>query len=453
MESFDGAGFAAVGSTARKKRSIASRRPCAVENLQSYNFLLSLVQPIGSVSNEDQHFKNGSNGLGSDNKLKLKLKLGGVTHTIHTKSMAEDAFGGVPTVAKSSHFSGAPQIEKSLLQGKADNFPHPSDKGKGHGVFSGSSSVLGEYSSWKKVSGISISGNETEKYEPTRKSKRVPKRRVLDVGFNSDEEEEDAEMRYLGRLKASTGHANYEDEMIVRNERGQGIYDDRNYVEEEEEPVSDDDSGFKRRRLGKGSIDSFMEGRNESTPTTRNRALQSGKDGLSLPGTSLIEFPDGLPPAPSKKQEKLTDVEQQLKKAEAAQRRRMQSEKAAREAEAEAIRKILGQDSGRKKKEEKIKKQRDELAQEKASKSNTLASNTVRWVMGPTGTTVIFSEDIGLPNIFSSVPCSYPPPREKCAGPNCTNTYKYRDSKSKLPLCSLNCYKAIHEKTQPLITC
>ncbi|KAF5180255.1 Hit zinc finger and papa-1-like domain-containing protein, partial [Thalictrum thalictroides] len=62
----------------------------------------------------------------------------------------------------------------------------------------------------------------------------------------------------------------------------------------------------------------------------RQRALQSGKD----TSTSLIEFPNGLPPAPSRKQkEKLSEVEQQLKKAEAAQRRRMQMEKAARESE------------------------------------------------------------------------------------------------------------------------
>lgn len=154
----------------------------------------------------------------------------------------------------------------------------------------------------------------------------------------------------------------------------------------------------------------------------------------------------------TEQKEKLSEVEQQLKKAEAAQRRRMQSEKAAREAEAEAIRKILGQDSGRKKKEDKMKKQRDELAQGKG-KSDTLATNSVRWVFGPTGTIVIFSEDIGLPNIFNPVTCSYPPPREKCAGPNCTNAYKYRDSKSKLPLCSLQCYKAIHGKMHPLIAC
>ncbi|KAJ0092828.1 hypothetical protein Patl1_24897 [Pistacia atlantica] len=232
-----------------------------------------------------------------------------------------------------------------------------------------------------------------------------------------------------------------------------GIYDDKDYVEEEE-PMSDDEPGSKKKKLEKVVLDSFVDQRNESIPTTRNRALQSGKDILSGSGGSLIEFPNGLPPAPSKKQkEKLSEVEQQLKKAEAAQRRRTQSEKAAREAEAEAIRKIRGHDSGRKKKDEKLKKQRDELAQGKAAKSGTLALNTVRWVLGPSGTVVIFSEDIGLPNIFNPVPCSYPPPRERCAGPNCTNAYKYRDSKSKLPLCSLQCYRAIHEKKHPLISC
>ena len=71
---------------------------------------------IGSSGNEDQNFKNGSNGFGNENKLKLKLKLGGVTRTIHTKSTTDHAFGGVPSLTKSSHFSNAPQTqEKSLF--------------------------------------------------------------------------------------------------------------------------------------------------------------------------------------------------------------------------------------------------------------------------------------------------------------------------------------------------
>ncbi|XVE82259.1 hypothetical protein DITRI_Ditri15bG0133900 [Diplodiscus trichospermus] len=453
METFGGYGLAVVGCAIKKKRSIISRRPRFTQQTFTHNYSTA----IGSSGNEYQAFKNGSNGVGSENKLKLKLKLGGVTRTIQTNSSADHAFGDAPSLTKSSHFPDAPQTqEKSFFLDNKGSYL--SEKGKGYEVhwkdFSRSGSGYGKgYSSKAKAPGVSVAVNETDRNEPTRKSKRVPKRRVLDVGINSDDDEEDEEIRYLGRLNASNGLSNYKDEEYERNGRDSAIFEDGDYVEEDE-PISDGEPGSKRKKLGTGSVDFFVEGRTESTPTTRNRALQSGKDLLSGPGASLIEFPDGLPSAPSKKQkEKLSEVEQQLKKAEAAQRRRMQSEKAAREAEAEAIRKILGQDSGRKKREEKMKKQRDELAEGKAAKSETLASNTVRWVIGPSGTTVIFSEDIGLPPLFNSAPCSYPPPREKCAGPNCTNTYKYRDSKSKLPLCSLDCYKAIHAKAQPLIAC
>jgi hypothetical protein len=36
-----------------------------------------------------------------------------------------------------------------------------------------------------------------------------------------------------------------------------------------------------------------------------------------------------------------------------------------------------------------------------------LASNSVRWVMGPSGTVVSFSENTGLPSIFNSGPCRF----------------------------------------------
>nr|GEW01019.1 INO80 complex subunit B-like isoform X1 [Tanacetum cinerariifolium] len=143
------------------------------------------------------------------------------------------------------------------------------------------------------------------------------------------------------------------------------------------------------------------------TITTRRQALQSGRDITDATG-SVVEFPHGLPPAPPRKQkDKLSEVEHQLKKAEAAQRRRIQAAKAAKESEAEAIRKILGQDSSRKKRENKMKQRQEELAQERNLNAATLASNTVRWVIRPTGTVVTFSDDIGLPNILESRPCSH----------------------------------------------
>jgi len=133
-------------------------------------------------------------------------------------------------------------------------------------------------------------------------------------------------------------------------------------------------------------------------------------------------------------------VEIQAKKAEAAQRRKMQVEKAEKEQQAEAVRKILGLDSEKKKEEKKLKEREEK---EKQARLEEYRKNCVQTVMGPTGTVITFPESMGLPSIFNSKPVSYPPPREKCAGPNCTNPYKYRDSKTRLPLCSLACYKAV----------
>ncbi|XP_016555637.2 DNA ligase 1 isoform X1 [Capsicum annuum] len=201
----------------------------------------------------------------------------------------------------------------------------------------------------------------------------------------------------------------------------------------------------KKEKEMKESSETPVETKREIGLTTRQWALLLKKDS-STSSVDLIEFPSGLPPAPPQKQKQnLSEVELQLKRAKANQKRQMQHEKAARESEAEAIRKIRGQGSSRKKREEKLKKEQEELAQ-KAAKE--LPPNTIRTVMGPSGTTVTFSHDIGLPSIFDSKPCSYPPPREKCAGPSCENTYKYRDSKTNVPLCSLKCYKAIHETMQ-----
>ncbi|KAK7840674.1 hypothetical protein CFP56_041470 [Quercus suber] len=210
------------------------------------------------------------------------------------------------------------------------------------------------------------------------------------------------------------------------------------------------------KKQKKESVDSLMDNKREMTLIMRQWALQSSKD--SATGTSVIEFPNGLPPAPSRKQkEKPSELEQQLKKAEAAQRRRMQVEKAAWESEAEGIRKILGQESSRKKREDKFKKRKEELAQillnGRVANAMMLPSNTVRLVMGPTGTVLKFSEDIGLPSIFDSKPHSYPLPRGKCASPSCNNPHKYRDSESKVPFCSLQCYKAIQQKMLAETTC
>lgn len=421
---------------------------------------------------------------------KVKLKVGGVTHTIHAKSASEGSSLAGSSSTKSSHSSDSylPQ-HKQTSQDSLNEDPS-SNRVRRSGLqgipwkdFSKSGFVVRNVDTPTDGIPQSVNAKQLDAHHSTRKSKRIHKSRLLgDVFDDADEnDDDDDEIRYLEKLRTSRLASNYvadyededgdEDEVVGKKQKsisrisGADVYDyngdmrynysrsdkenmlsrsgrafeDTDYFEEE--TSSDDEPEPKKKRLSKmGDIESEM------AVTTRRGALRRGR------AISAIEFPNGLPPAPPKKQkEKLPEVEQLLKKAEAAQRRRLQVEKAAQEAEAEAIRKILGQDSTRKKQEEKLKKRQEELAQERAANS-ALSSNAVRWVIGPSGTTVTFPTEIGLPSIFQSKHSSYPPPREKCAGPSCTNAYKYRDSKSKLPICSLPCYKAINDDNNKMQT-
>ncbi|KAL6623589.1 hypothetical protein ACP70R_033468 [Stipagrostis hirtigluma subsp. patula] len=291
--------------------------------------------------------------------------------------------------------------------------------------------------------------------DPVRKSRRLAKKSVLDSELDDDYS------RNLEDLGTS------EDILEPKNKAGSSSKKNASKKAKRSSKLSEIDNDFVASRSNKDgkkrsrestdgdnseeepTSDSELDAEDEKQEspanvrsgalTTRRRALQSWMDGNS---SSTIEFPDGLPPAPSRgKKDKLSGEEMLAKKAEAAQRRKMQVEKATKESEAEAIRKILGLDSD-KKKEERKQKEREE--KERAIRAQNLAGSTIRWVMGPTGTIVSFPHAIGLPSIFNSKPHSYPPPREKCAGPSCTNAYRYRDSKLNLPLCSLKCYKAVH---------
>lgn len=412
-------------------------------------------------------------GVGNENKVKkVKLKVGGVTHTISTSNGTHES----GSLVKSSRaLDSLKPRQRPNFEGNLDGTPSIDKRTGLQGIpwkdFSKGGFRFGkEDSSTGKMSGRNTSGKQGDKSEPVRKSKRVPKKRLMDGEFNDDE---DDELRYLEKLKTSKigGGFREDDEGTSKKQRKLasvsdierlGAFkgskdgkkkpridrtsDDTDYEEDDGTGSDGELGGRKKKRQKKESVDTLMDNnRKEMTLTTRQRALQSGKDASVAAGS--IEYPNGLPPAPARKQkEKLSEVEQQLKKAEAAQRRRLQNEKAARESEAEAIRKILGQDSSRKKREDKIKKRRVELAEERAANESVRASSSIRWVMGPTGTVVTFPNEMGFPSIFDSKSNSYPPPRETCVGPLCNNPYKYRDSKTRLPLCSLQCYRAVQEK-------
>lgn len=182
-----------------------------------------------------------------------------------------------------------------------------------------------------------IAIKHTEKYELLRKSKRVPKKRSLDGVFDDRNGDDDEEIRYLEKVKKSKVNTNYgaqfdNDEgggsrkqrkisrVLKKNvdvlyEVNVGEYgssklgkeakksksgraaEDVDYLEEEE-PVSDVEPEIKKKKARKEFVELLGDSKKELTVTTRQRALQTGKDVTSSVGASLLEFPNGLPPVP-----------------------------------------------------------------------------------------------------------------------------------------------------------
>ncbi|KAL5996404.1 hypothetical protein ACLOJK_026482 [Asimina triloba] len=440
----------------KKGQDMLDLRPCsegmlALANSKSLSnskyYLVSQLRNMDSCNSNGK--PDGRDSSSQDNKLrKVKLKVGGVTRTIHAKSEPDSAGAS----EKGFHSDAPHRRQKPISQGNSDGVQPPTDQAKGRlqGVsrknFSGGVSNATSKHSGSKMSERSsdIKPSNRSRSLPTseavRKSKRVPKRRIFD---GESDDAEDEEIQYLERLKTAKISADiggkYEDAGVMdgnkqknsqnskrrrssiedvdddeesgvsrlskKKLRSERESNDAEYSEEEEEGL-DIWSDANKKKQKKESPDSLGDRKKEIFLTSRQRALQLGKDGSAGITAGSVEFPDGLPPPPPRKQkEKLSEVEQQLKKTEAAQRRRLQVEKADRESQAEAIRKILGQDSSRKKREDKLRKQRDELAKERAANATTLSANTIRWVMGPTGTVVTFAKDLGLPSIFDSKTC------------------------------------------------
>lgn len=183
--------------------------------------------------------------------------------------------------------------------------------------------TLGRDGSTTKGAGKNSSVKQSDKSDSARKSKRASKKRAVD-GF--DDYENDDELRYLEKLKNAKYYTGFgdDDEEASRKHRRLSKFsgvppnteigassrmgkdgkkrspsEDTDY-EEEEEPASDGEPDSKKNKKSrKEPADPLVEPRREMTLTTRQKALQSGRD-ASVPGGSAVEFPNGLPPAPSR---------------------------------------------------------------------------------------------------------------------------------------------------------
>lgn len=150
------------------------------------------------------------------------------------------------------------------------------------------------------------SEKQGDKSDSVRKSRRAPKRRVLDGDF--DEDDEDDEIRYLEKLKTSKimGYKDLEPQStrrLVKGGKNDNTEDARKPrsgdvdYDEDEEQTSDGEPEGKKKKQKKDLSELQTENKKEMALTSRQRALLS-KDAPSASGAGQIEFPNGLPPAP-----------------------------------------------------------------------------------------------------------------------------------------------------------
>ncbi|KAJ7557157.1 hypothetical protein O6H91_05G114000 [Diphasiastrum complanatum] len=411
-------------------------------------------QADNTASKENQSVKNILVNEVAGRPTKLKLKLGGVTHTLHAllppeKDLRDNSEfhewpkTGVPSARKRRHrlilqgFSD--DEETAILVSEKFREKHTKEKVSdlpNWGLQHELNKSIGQFEGESSPKFCSLNSFVPPSGPPLRKSSRVVKRRV----FHLDEDQTSETGRKSRRKLEDEDefHQDYVDndkEACLR--RGSSI---------DGAATMDSDERGAQRLVGTMKEPTCWGDAKKKSDilTARQRSLQSCKQGVADSETSLIEFPEGLMPSFSRKQKvNLSEEDRQAKKAEATRRRKQQVEKAAKDVQASAIQKILGQDSVRKKREDRLQKQREQSVQSKKFSEVKPASNSIRWIYGPTGTVVSWSKDVELPMLFNSGPLSYPPPREKCAIPTCNNTYKYRHSKLKLPLCSLQCYQMV----------
>ncbi|KAG4942263.1 hypothetical protein JHK85_046909 [Glycine max] len=297
----------------KRKRSTVSHQPRANADtlFQSYFGQLSPVEPFGKqAENENVKEKmDASAGLETGNKLK-KLKL---------KFRGDDTDG---------------------------NYVCPFDKRKGLGnkllmpSVTESGFTAENHSHRGKTTGETIDVN----HEHVCESKHITRRCALSVEF-SDEDNKDAELHFL-KDPGIPGSIKYGKMKLKSGKK----YEDSDYVEED--PTSSDESISEWKKPKRESVDLLVQRGNHTC------SVDSLKDVLSGSAASIADISDALVPmGKGENCQKWSNKSRKLR----LQRRKIQSEKAAREAEAAAIRKILGQESGRKKREDKMKKHRDEF--------------------------------------------------------------------------------------------
>jgi len=223
----------------------------------------------------------------------------------------------------------------------------------------------------------------------------------LELDYDEDEEllvdDEDEDLPPTASPLAGEG----EDELLSVDGEEDGLYDDE----------FDEFSGINKKL------------------TTRQIAMQTGTAGALL----------SLPMPDKRSSGKVNTEEARLKKVSQAERRKRKQEIDQKQQKETVINQLLNRSA---------KPKKDDVNPKVVPKS---IIPQITYISGLKGNALIFPENQPIPEFLVQKAPAVVPTATKCAAPKCTNAKRYNDSRTQLPLCSLECYKIVHSSVSTAV--
>eukprot|EP00047_Mylnosiga_fluctuans_P014958 m.42346 g.42346 ORF g.42346 m.42346 type:complete len:279 (-) comp5718_c0_seq2:646-1482(-) len=198
-------------------------------------------------------------------------------------------------------------------------------------------------------------------------------------------------------------------------------------VEQPESESGEEDAWLDALEAGELDEHGDLPAAGKAVLTARQRAKQDPASGFS-------EELMALPMVSSRKSAPVTE-EDEAKLAEKVTKRKQREQQRADELMENTIQGLLKKQAPR--------KGEDEERQEKTKKERRIGPH-VRYVSTAAGASLSLPEGMPYP-LAASKAGPHPGPRPQCAGPSCPNPRRYACAESRLPLCSLECYRKLRE--------
>jgi len=291
-----------------------------------------------------------------------------------------------------------------------------------------------------KLGGETTSHSVTLEYDPATKIKEEIKEKDKLKQAKEKDERKEKEKRDKEKLKKEKvkdkvkprkedDEDDDEEDELEEDLEEEDLMDEEVDVDDEEEQVEQEDEFLSID--GDEELDEFSMMNRKLT--SRQMAMQGNtgaSDLLSLPMEDKKKSGKGV----------LTE-EARLRKVTQAVKRKMKQDEEQTKIRDMVISQLLSRTSKP--------KNGDEDGKQMPKKYVLHTKDIVSYISGPKGSSLSFPLSASILPIPPQK-ARYPPPPTKCAAPNCSNPKRYNCSHTKLPICSIECYKIVNAN-RPII--